>query len=132
MPDILFIIGLFIGDGSLYYSIYDSKTSKFKFSLKIICDIVSLKNNDSNELLINLIIKNLETIQSNLKQTQSLLNIKSELNSSLSSDPLSNVEFEAESVVRSRSYTQIKKRWPGLVIRKGGRRFTKNKKNYLY
>lgn len=98
VPDILFIIGLFIGDGSLYYSIYDSKTSKFKFSLKIICDIVSLKNNDSNELLINLIIKNLETIQSNLKQTQSLLNIKSELNSSLSSDPLSNVEFEAKSV----------------------------------
>ncbi len=77
-PDILFIIGLFIGDGSLYYSIYENKTSKFKFSLKIICEIVSLKNNDSNELLINLIIKNLEAIKSNLKQTQSSLKIKSE------------------------------------------------------
>jgi len=57
LPDILFIIGLFIGDGSLYYGL-EVKTFP-KFYVRIICDIVSLKNSVYNKHLLTLIAESL-------------------------------------------------------------------------
>lgn len=58
-PSILFIIGLFLGDGSLYFSFDANKTILPKFNIKIVCEIVGLKDTEYNKHLINLVSKSL-------------------------------------------------------------------------
>ena len=59
LPSILFIIGLFLGDGSLYFSFNAPKTITPKFDIKIVCEIVGCKDTEYNKHLINLVSKSL-------------------------------------------------------------------------
>jgi hypothetical protein len=59
LPNIQFIIGLFLGDGSLYFSISENKNYSSVFYFKIVCEIVSLKNTETNKHLIKLVAKTL-------------------------------------------------------------------------
>lgn len=57
LPDIFFIIGLFIGDGSLYFSL--ETRSHPKFYLRVTCDICTLKNSSNSKHLLTLVAKSL-------------------------------------------------------------------------
>jgi len=58
-PNVLFIIGLFLGDGSIYFSFDAKKSIAPKFNIKIVCEIVSLKDTEYNRHLLNLVNKSL-------------------------------------------------------------------------
>lgn len=57
LPDIFFIIGLFIGDGSLYFSLETG--SHPKFYLRVVCEICTLKNSINSKHLLTLVAKSL-------------------------------------------------------------------------
>jgi hypothetical protein len=70
-PNVLFIIGLFLGDGSLYFSFDAKKSIAPKFNIKIVCEIVSLKDTEYNRHLLNLVYKSLG-LKNNLYVNNSL------------------------------------------------------------
>lgn len=59
LPSKLFIIGLFIGDGSLGFVFDEPKTRAPKFYIKLICSLASQKANFNNVHLFSLIYKSM-------------------------------------------------------------------------
>jgi hypothetical protein len=57
LPHLLFIIGLFLGDGSFYYSLEVSTSPKVY--IRMICEIATLKYSEANKHLLNLVAQSL-------------------------------------------------------------------------